>query len=396
MTGPITNETLSAYLDGELSPAELGDVERELQGSADLRARLADLAEVSKSIQQLQAPPAPSDLHVRILDRLPAAAPRQSQSNPVAASKRNLSTSTTWKLAGPVVAAAVLLGMLGWALQDRDPQNGLAVNDQSGSAEMAVDSAEFLAEEAAMGAPAEADSIAIASAQPEPKLAMSDAEVEDITAKAVVASNAIVDGTHLDFPQMTSMTREQLEAKLQNLDRPIEPGDVFSVRQGDSDETPVLVEFTVVDVMNSLPNQEGVSVLFRRQSVADAKQSDDADSPKMVAILVETDTADTMTNMLSQIPATQARVYVNSQDNRPDPVPTPQAVPFQDPTIRNFQFNASILNQSLSPLRQIESDYEEEELSTSKTKPAASRSPEKKDAKSKRVRAILLFTEGDE
>ena len=70
MSQPHFEELLSAYLDGELSPVELAELERHLQTDPALQEQLRELEELSAAIQAFPRLSAPESLSAAVLARL--------------------------------------------------------------------------------------------------------------------------------------------------------------------------------------------------------------------------------------------------------------------------------------------------------------------------------------
>src|SRR5262245_14406841 len=119
MSKPLSEELLSAYLDGELTPAEKSEVERSLEAAPKLRERLEDLAEVGQAIRSLPRPGAPSDLRRQVLAEI-------SQRTRRAVSPASYSTRPSrrhvWQWIGALVAACVVVGAVAiWSVGGRRP-----------------------------------------------------------------------------------------------------------------------------------------------------------------------------------------------------------------------------------------------------------------------------------
>ncbi|MEW6660106.1 MAG: zf-HC2 domain-containing protein [Thermodesulfobacteriota bacterium] len=69
MAGDGVRERLSAWLDGELTPEERGEVAAHLEGCEECRRELALLQRLDAALGSLEAP-APAGLSARVLERL--------------------------------------------------------------------------------------------------------------------------------------------------------------------------------------------------------------------------------------------------------------------------------------------------------------------------------------
>ncbi|WP_158946372.1 anti-sigma factor family protein [Pseudodesulfovibrio cashew] len=103
---------LSAYLDGELPEQELRDMKRHLDGCADCRARLAELAALEAPLTSLGTPAMPGDLEFRIMAR----ASREYFDAPIKSRFREIVRRGLGMTAMTSALAVGLLlgGLLGW------------------------------------------------------------------------------------------------------------------------------------------------------------------------------------------------------------------------------------------------------------------------------------------
>lgn len=104
MSAHVVDE-LSAYLDGELAPADADRVRRHLEACADCRAELQALRDAQALLRSLPEVEPPASLRTRVLDRV------RRRARPAGAWRR----LPVWITAGAVAAAAV-----GFALQQAD------------------------------------------------------------------------------------------------------------------------------------------------------------------------------------------------------------------------------------------------------------------------------------
>ena len=78
MTTPYANDQLTAYLDGELDPTEIADLERALEADPTLRAELDELEQVVHLLKAHGPAPAPSDFHANVMAAIEAEHPTPS------------------------------------------------------------------------------------------------------------------------------------------------------------------------------------------------------------------------------------------------------------------------------------------------------------------------------
>jgi hypothetical protein len=119
MSGPIDDEALSAFLDGELPPERRSQVARALASNPALAERLAALAELGEGLRTLFDPvltePVPERLQALV-------APRTATAAPVVVPLRRPAVPT-WRPAALAASLALLVGVgAGWGLRAPPPQ----------------------------------------------------------------------------------------------------------------------------------------------------------------------------------------------------------------------------------------------------------------------------------
>src|SRR5262245_41206159 len=112
-----TDELLSAYLDGELTPEERAAVEARLASDPEAEHLLHQLRSVSQSVQRLQIEPVGRDLRDEILRRIEATKPTvaaTSTTTPAATPKKtaHFQSRRPWVWASLAVAAGLLIMVL--------------------------------------------------------------------------------------------------------------------------------------------------------------------------------------------------------------------------------------------------------------------------------------------
>ena len=102
MSGHVSTETLSAYLDGELEAAEAAPLGAHLDGCAECAARLDSLQSTAATLRQLERPLPPAAVAERL--RLQLAAERQRKARPLW-----WDALLPWRSMQPGMAAAALV-----------------------------------------------------------------------------------------------------------------------------------------------------------------------------------------------------------------------------------------------------------------------------------------------
>lgn len=290
MSTPFPEELLSAYLDGELTPREREEVERHLDDSPDVREQLDELAEVSRRVQSLSHPEAPLGLHEQILARVQdggsphADASRPDSPEPVASSSPSPArpSGTSWRWS--VTAACVLLVVAVVQIRRDDPAEHLAVHDGAVPLEMSAEEAELL------GLPVSVNGVTYAPRD-------GSAESQQPVVRVV------------------SLNKNQIQEKLQRLGRTPREGNTLAYLDH-SGEVPLLIEFTVVDVVESMGQ---VQVLLRNQQAVDADSGEpvvtslDGEAHRQfMAVYLELEEK-RMADLLQEVPALGAVAYVDPE-----------------------------------------------------------------------------------
>jgi anti-sigma factor RsiW len=112
---PDDETFLTAYLDGELAPAELARVEQALRSDPNLADRLGELARVRDLVAGLPRPPAPFDLSASVVRRLAPAPARVRRFGP-----RGGRFASYWEVALSAAAVFLAAGFVGYLALLRD------------------------------------------------------------------------------------------------------------------------------------------------------------------------------------------------------------------------------------------------------------------------------------
>lgn len=128
MRDHVTEERISAYVDGELEGDELKLVEDLLAESAEYRQLLAELQELRASMQTLPSFKLPADFHTRVVSQIDEAKPTPSQ-EPVF-SARQPTKASPWR--SVFFAVASLAALVTFAVMLRPPSVPPVVNGLSG------------------------------------------------------------------------------------------------------------------------------------------------------------------------------------------------------------------------------------------------------------------------
>lgn len=276
-------ELLSAYLDGELPPAEKAAVESGLEESLELREELAALTEMSQQVRMLPRPCAPPELRIGVLERLdrPAATLSAGLGRPPS---DWMSYAVRWSGA----LAAGLLVMVGiWALTPAGRDAQLAQNHKLQSDQRG-------------------DQTIMATAAPASPYA---AEMATESNLMTAAPEPVV--------QVVNVPQEEIRRRIDELQQPLARGNTIRVptrmRAGE-EEIPIVVVFTVVDVMEAmnqmqvLVQQEQVRSRLDERPLLVNQQAD----PQLTAVTLELAMdGPEMAAVLNGVPAVDAVMFVD-------------------------------------------------------------------------------------
>ncbi|SFH87678.1 anti-sigma factor family protein [Planctomicrobium piriforme] len=309
----FTEDLLSAYLDGELTPSQRADVERQLAERPALREQLGELRELSAALRRLPRPAAPADFQASVLSALDAL----SKPLPTTAvtTRRATRFASRWTA---VVCAGLVLTVVGGSI--------LVPTQWLARPEMHQDFART------DGAVPALKQLAPASPQLAESLSMGGTGA---TAPQLNFGTTI-NATEPTVP-VVQLTAEQIRAKIETLGYVPQVGNSIKVpaqlvtEQG---ETPIVVVFTVVDVMQAM-NQMQVLVhkgQIRSQDNRMLSRDFKADGiAPLTAVSLELEmNGPEMASVLNSVPALDAVLYM-PEEPRPEalsaalaesPVPT--------------------------------------------------------------------------
>ncbi|HEX6986773.1 MAG TPA: RseA family anti-sigma factor, partial [Planctomycetaceae bacterium] len=264
---PSPDDLLSAYHDGELSPAEREAAERLLEESADARAELEDYRALSELLRGQPSEHAPAGLHAAVMRRIEresAAAPAKPVPAPVAS--RRLRRGL-FALAGGLTAVAGVLLAVNLSNDRFGPQRG---DRPAGGAAMS--------EAVPTAAPALAESVAPMALDSAPR----GFEVRD----AAPAGDLPDDGVESAAAEMAGAEARPPEE--------VSPGDVYRYLEQNAEGEVVVVQATVVDVRRAMRHFQ---VLLQRNEIptvpvdfdAAASAGLPAASDRGLALYVESD-----------------------------------------------------------------------------------------------------------
>ena len=281
MSLPVSEELLSAYLDGELSPSEHELVERLLDELPALREQLAELSQVGEKLRALRREPAPGTLHRDVMSALTSRSVLKSDSP-----ARPLVARDVAKAAG-ALAACLAVGFSVW-LANRP---GAETGPNAASEVVAIHEAD----DSATG-------VVGMSAAPQPMLAVAEAPEANGLAAAVTAATQpgrtmmhaplAAAAPAMDKRAMGSAARKMASTEETIRDRLLTPGYVPNAGELLSyldvvDDQPVVVEYTVADVQQALGQ---VQVLLSRngiRAVGESKAPVQVEGDGTVAVYLE-------------------------------------------------------------------------------------------------------------
>ncbi|MCA8995931.1 MAG: zf-HC2 domain-containing protein [Planctomycetaceae bacterium] len=291
MPTPHSEELLSAYLDGELSPAERAEVERQLDASPELRDLLDEWSELGQSLRRLPGPSVPADFHQSLMADIVRSQPApQRHSDPLG---RHL-----WRFAWKAILAASVVLAVGTAMFQRIPVGNFVAMDAAPEAERNI----------AMERVA-APAVELASADPE-----AGAPFEMVAPLSRAESISPTDG---EMAPVYIITKDQIREQLANLGRAPMPGNSVSVRRTtENGESPIVVDLVVVDAVDTVGQLE---VLLKRQQAStpgevifEGVEGIESPNPKdsqLFAVYLEMD-GPHMAELLNNVPALDAAVFV--------------------------------------------------------------------------------------
>lgn len=279
MSNPFSEELLSAYLDGELSASDRAELEHRLESQPRLRERLSDLREVSELVRQMPRPAAPAGLREQVM----AHVVRHSANLTHRAAASIPFFRRKSVLAG--LAATLLLGVALKLAMQQDP--GLPLVD---------------------------DDFERAN-----RFALNDRITPAIVPVETGESPAVA---------IYTVTKDEIRRRLSELEDMPSPGNTISVQgrglrlNGSVVDPPVLVEMTVVDVVQSM-NQlqvllqrpaQGPPVLMQNQMSGNQVQGLLGRGSQFTSVSLEVELdGPQLAEVLNDLPAFDAAVYVSNE-----------------------------------------------------------------------------------
>jgi len=294
MLNHFSDELLSAYLDGEVTPVERAEIERQLEDSLDLRERLAVLTEVSQQVRMLKRPYAPPEIRAGVEARIHQLPRPLSPGNGVSV-PAGLKRWVNWLT---VASAATLLLVAGWAI-NRRPAEQIAALDPV--AVRSVPTESMPARKATADLTQSELSMSIATQNLE-KHPLSNQQGEPV--------------------QIVNVSRDEIRQQIAELGQKSLTGMSIDVpgklQEGDGD-IPIVVVFTVVDVREAM-NQ--MQVLLQQQQVRSPDNQvlvlnrDKSDQSHLTAVTMQLEMdGPEMAAVLNSVAAFDAVMYVDHNAN---------------------------------------------------------------------------------
>ncbi|WP_437193100.1 anti-sigma factor family protein [Planctomicrobium sp. SH527] len=304
-SGPF--ELLSAYVDGELPPQQVAELEKQLENDEGLREQLAELKELSQAIQRLPRQSAPDDLKDSVIEAIQAAN-RSSVSRPIplAGPSGKAALNRRWYRSPAAIVGSVLtIGFASVWLPRLWLQNGMDDQKLASHAEMAV---------------LEVQPALMEHAQPmEMAATMSASGGQDAFGFNLpdgADGNAISNADMRPVP-VVELTAEQLRQKIAEMGRLPQMGNTIQVPtsiQTDDGEKRIVVVFTVIDVARTL---DQLQVLVQNDQIRTldnrllSELSPEARTSSISAISLQLDMdGSEMAALLNQVPAVDAMMYL--------------------------------------------------------------------------------------
>lgn len=305
------SELLSAYVDGELSPQQVAELEKQLEDDAGLREQLAELRELSQAIQCLPRHSAPGDLKDAVLGAIQAA----DRSRGKTAGARPISFVETsgksawnrrwYRSPAAIIGSVLSIGIASIWVPRIWLQNGMDDHKLASQVEMAV---------------LEVQPALIEQAQPM-EMAATMSATGGQNAFGINSQDA-ADGSTNSSTDMrpvpvVQLTAEQLRLKISEMGRLPQMGNTIQVPtsvQTDDGEKRIIVVFTVIDVARTL---DQLQVLVQNDQIRTldnrllSELSPEARKSSISAISLQLDMDGAeMAALLNQVPAVDATMYL--------------------------------------------------------------------------------------
>jgi len=301
MLDQTLNELLSAYLDGELSPVEHAEMERRLEDSLELQEQLAGLTEVSRQVKMLPRPYAPPELRVQVMDRVHQA-PVMSVVPIHHPAVRILKRTAAWS---SVAVAASLLILAGWSLQENPREHPHLVMNSDRQLE-------------------KAESAGTKSLELPAALGLDPTEQ---TPRTQVRPQPMSISPSTEPVRIVSVSRDEIRRRIDELDVKPQQGNTIRVPghlREKTGETPIVVVFTVVDVLEAmnqmqvLVQEQQIRSRDNRSLMLDRSQTGDS---LLTAVTVELEmNGPEMAAVLNNVPAVAAVMYVEGTSSVQKPI----------------------------------------------------------------------------
>lgn len=293
MSDNRTDDLLSTFYDGEASPDERLEAEKQLETSADAKRQLAEMQKLSEMLQSLPREPLPEEFCAEVMQAAERESliPSDDRSLRPAANRR-----TGWRYAiGTLIATAAALFVMVKAFQPTDRQHGVdlaqSTPDASMSADESADSTSAHNEAASVAQLASAGSPA--SGATDDKEALKDAAADEAD-----AAQPRADGSELPTAVASHALRNAARSLVFDDSRLSEAqvGEVIEALETSGDKIAV-VKLTVVDRLEGLEKLQFLLARNQipRQSVTTEKKADRKQAParpadRLMAVYVQTNT----------------------------------------------------------------------------------------------------------
>lgn len=329
MSLEFSEELLSAYLDGEVSPDERDKIQQLLQDQPEIQAKLDQLKTLREQVRALPRLRAPEGFVTSILEQVESHSERSSQP------KRPTSFFTEMRQLGRRPLAAVVVVVFvsitlvyQWNQVTQQAENRSFIVDNAADS-FSIEFAEQELEQAMLVTSAQQNSLAAGAAVPMempefPKPANRTAVPLTLADSKQTESFALsMSSSDIQAPKVVALKRETIQQHLESLAESPDVGDELSILTS-RDESPILVDFTVVDVQKSLGT---LQVLLKNHNVEQIELDDQAKelnssnsaSPfdanqKMVAVYLHLAEPE-LENVLNQVVALDATLIVPEEDS---------------------------------------------------------------------------------
>lgn len=291
MSLEYSEEMLSAYLDGESTPAETALIERLLKEDAAIQEQLAEFTDVGRLLRDIPRTPAPAGLADEILAKIATSTPSGEVIPKTVAQSGSRGGIRIWL---STVIAASVLGMASLLILRQDH----VATDAKSVATLAESSEPPMTYEILdTGADAWKSGLVAFSRQ------------DDLGATGSASSLP----ENQQLPTIVSLGRDEIVQQLRLLGDPPQSGDEYSLL-ANFDDVPILVDFTVIDVQKSLGE---LQVLLKHHNVEQVHLKDrsgkELQAPDQGIVAVRLDLAEPqLEQFLCAVPALDATLFVSA------------------------------------------------------------------------------------